>query len=38
MNNPLTPVRLAAQRSGASGEPSFEEPVTVICEEVFRLE
>ncbi len=38
MKNPLTPLRLAAHRIAASGEPSFQEPLTVIDEEVDRLE
>jgi two-component system, NtrC family, nitrogen regulation sensor histidine kinase NtrY len=38
MKNPLTPLRLAAHRMAASGDPTLQEPLTVIDEEVDRLE
>lgn len=38
MKNPLTPLRLAAHRIAAEGEPTFQEPIAVIAEEVDRLE
>jgi signal transduction histidine kinase len=38
MKNPLTPLRLAAHRIAASGEPEFQEPLMVIDEEMDRLE
>jgi signal transduction histidine kinase len=38
MKNPLTPLRLAAHRIATEGDPAFREPLTVIDEEVDRLE